>query len=65
MGGSSTWQSCDFWCRRFQVRILSAQLMPFGSASARPWYGRVARLDTGEGLRADVAQLEARRLPKA
>jgi hypothetical protein len=24
--------------------------MPFGSASAIPWYGVAARLDTGEGL---------------
>ena len=27
---------------------------PFGSASTRPWYGRAARLDTGEGLQVTV-----------
>lgn len=36
--------------------------MPFGSASARPWYGRAARVGTGGGLHAVVAQqVRARR----
>ena len=30
--------------------------MSFGSASARPWYGRAARVGTGGGLHAVVAQ---------
>ena len=30
--------------------------MPCGSASARPWYGRAARVGTGVGLDAVVAQ---------
>jgi hypothetical protein len=35
---------------RTLVRFQPGQLMPFGSASAIPWYGVAARLDTGEGL---------------
>jgi hypothetical protein len=38
--------------------------MPVASARTRPWYGRAARFDTGDGLRADVAQLAARHLAK-
>lgn len=46
------------------VRFQPGQLAPFGSASACPWYGHVARLDTGEGLHADVAQGSERFLAK-
>jgi hypothetical protein len=62
MGGGGTGRPARLWTERLQVRVLGAQLMPFGSASARPWYGRVARLDTGEGLPADVAQWSERDL---
>jgi hypothetical protein len=46
----------------FQVRALDGQLpdRPFAPARTRPWCGRVARFDTGEGLRVDVAQLAER-----
>jgi hypothetical protein len=36
------------------VRFQPGQLAPFGSASTRPWYGRAARFDTGEGLHVTV-----------
>jgi hypothetical protein len=36
------------------VRFQPGQLMPFGSASAIPWCGVAARLDTGEGLHVTV-----------
>jgi hypothetical protein len=39
---------------RTLVRFQPGQLMPFGSASAIPWYGVAARLDTGEGLHVTV-----------
>jgi hypothetical protein len=45
-------------------RFQPGHLTPFGSASAVPWYGAVARLDTGEGLHADVAQGSERFLAK-
>jgi hypothetical protein len=64
VGDGGTGRPARLWTESFQVRVLGAQLLPFGSASARPWYGRVARLDTGEGLHADVAQWSERDLAK-
>jgi hypothetical protein len=64
VGDGGTGRPARLWTESFQVQVLGAQLLPFGSASARPWYGRVARLDTGEGLHADVAQWSERDLAK-
>ena len=48
---------------RTLVRFQPGQLAPFGSASVTPWYGVTARLDTGEGLHANVAQWQSGSFP--
>jgi hypothetical protein len=44
---------------RTLVRFQPGQLAPFGPASTCPWYGHVARLNTGEGLCANVPQWQS------